>query len=208
MPIVHHRKASALSYPLWFATRALLKPTLAVWPLNRPGLAGLFLIDRLFAGAPEPRHVVREQMELAGRPTEVVMPSGPTRRDADPAIRAKLEGTGEALTRNLTGRYPAAEQLAALLATAPATLPVILVRPPVYRTALPAPGTPDASSETACRDAFGALAAKRPRTALIDWRRDRPELRDPNQFFDHSHYRQPIARLVEADIAAALARLR
>lgn len=128
--------------------------------------------------------------------------------DADPAIRAKLDGTGEALTRNLTGRYPAAEQLAALLATAPATLPVILVRPPVYRTALPAPGTSDSSSETACRDAFGALAAKRPRTALIDWRRDRPELRDPNQFFDHSHYRQPIARLVEADIAAALARLR
>lgn len=128
--------------------------------------------------------------------------------DADPAIRAKLDGTGEALTRNLTGRYPAAEELAALLAAAPATLPVILVRPPVYRTALPAPGTPDASSEAACREAFAALAAKRPRTALIDWRRDRPELRDPNQFFDHSHYRQPIARLVEADIAAALVRLR
>ncbi|MFF0709870.1 alpha/beta hydrolase [Gordonia sputi] len=86
MPIVHHRKASALSYPLWFATRALLKPTLALWPLNRPGMAGLFLIDRLFAGAPEPRHVVRERMELAGRPTEVVMPSGPSRRDADTAI--------------------------------------------------------------------------------------------------------------------------
>ena len=86
MPIVHHRKASALSYPLWFATRALLKPTLALWPLNRPGMAGLFLIDRLFAGAPEPRHVGRERMELAGRPTEVVMPSGPSRRDADTAI--------------------------------------------------------------------------------------------------------------------------
>jgi hypothetical protein len=28
---------------------------------------------------------------------------------------------------------------------------------------------------------------------------------DPNQFFDHSHCRQPLTRLVEADIAAALA---
>lgn len=86
MPIVHHRKASALSYPLWFATRALLKPTLAMWPLNRPGMAGLFLIDRLFATAPEPKRVVRDQMVLAGRPTEVVMPSGPSRRDSDTAI--------------------------------------------------------------------------------------------------------------------------
>ncbi len=128
--------------------------------------------------------------------------------DADPAIRAKLDGSGEALTRNLTGRHPAAEKLKAQLAAAPAGLPVILVRPPVYRTALPAPGTPDAASEAACRDAFAALAAGRPRTALVDWRRDRPELRDPNQFFDHSHYRQPIARLVEADIAAALRTLR
>jgi predicted AAA+ superfamily ATPase len=33
-------------------------------------------------------------------------------------------------------------------------------------------------------------------------------LRDPNQFFDRTHYRQPLARLVEADIAAALAGLR
>ena len=86
MPIVHHRKASALSYPLWFATRVFLKPTLALWPLNKPGMAGLFLIDRLFASAPEPRRVVRDQMVLAGRPTEVVMPSGPSRRDSDTAI--------------------------------------------------------------------------------------------------------------------------
>ena len=128
--------------------------------------------------------------------------------DADPAIRAKLDGPGEALTRNLTGRHPAAQQLATLLAAAPADLPVILLRPPVYRTALPAPGTPEAVSDAACRDAFAALAQRRPRTALIDWRRDRPELRDPNQFFDHSHYRRPIALLVEAEIAAAMASLR
>ncbi len=127
---------------------------------------------------------------------------------ADPAIRAKLDGSGEVITQNLTGHHPAAEQLATLLAAAPADLPVILVRPPVYRTALPAPGSPDAASEAACRDAFAALAARRPRTTLIDWRRDRPELHDPNQFFDHSHYRQPIARLIEADIAAALAAMR
>ncbi|KPF71560.1 hypothetical protein IP69_06205 [Bosea sp. AAP35] len=57
-------------------------------------------------------------------------------------------------------------------------------------------------------NAFAALAARRPRTALIDWRIDRPELHDPNQFRDPGHYRQPLARLVEADIEAALATMR
>ena len=91
--------------------------------------------------------------------------------------------------------------------TTPGT-PLILLRPPVYHTELPVPGSADAAADKACRDAFAALAERRPRTVLIDWRRDRPELHDPNQFFDHSHYRQPIARLVEADIAAALATMR
>lgn len=131
-----------------------------------------------------------------------------SRHDTDPEKRAKLAQPASFAAPNLTGRYPAAERLEAALAEATARPAVILVRPPVYHTALPAPGTPEAVSDAACRDAFAALAARRPRTALIDWRRDRPELRDPNQFFDHSHYRAPIARLVEADIAAALASLR
>ena len=83
----------------------------------------------------------------------------------------------------------------------------ILVRPPVYVTALSKPGTRDADADAACRKAFADLAARRPRTALVDWRVDRPELRNPSLFFDHSHYRQPIARLVEADIADAIRKL-
>ena len=56
----------------------------------------------------------------------------------------------------------------------------------------------------ACRKAFADFAVRRPRTTLLDWRVDRPEMHDSNLFFDHTHYRQPIARLIEADLARAI----
>ncbi|OPX11538.1 alpha/beta hydrolase [Gordonia sp. i37] len=86
MPIVQHRKASALSYPIWVGSRLFLKPLLSLWPLNREGMAGLFLIDRMFAVGPKPHNVVREQIRLGDRPAEVILPTGPSRRDSDTAI--------------------------------------------------------------------------------------------------------------------------
>jgi hypothetical protein len=126
----------------------------------------------------------------------------------DPALRAKLLKRLETGGDNIAGPFPAAAALEALMATAPVETALILLRPPAYETALPLPNTPDAAADAACRTIFADLAARRPRTTLIDWRADRPELHDAEQFFDHTHYRQGIARLVEADIAAALARLR
>lgn len=128
--------------------------------------------------------------------------------DTDPTLRARLQRRIETGGGNATGPFPAAAALEAAMRAAPAGTALVLVRPPVHATALPVPGSADAAADTACRQAFADLVARRPRSALIDWRIDRPELRDPNQFFDHSHYRQGIARLVEADIAAALAALR
>lgn len=125
----------------------------------------------------------------------------------NPEIRARLDKPAEGGGGNATGPFPAATRLEALMREAPDAA-LILLRPPLYITGLPAPGSADAAAHDACTQAFAAVAARRPKTALVDWRRDRPELRDPNQFFDHSHYRSPIARLIEADIAAALAAMR
>lgn len=86
MPIVHHRKPSLLSYPMWVGSRLFLRPALSLWPLTRPGMAGLFLIDRLFAVGPKPAGVVRESMSLAERPVELIMPAGPSRRDSETAV--------------------------------------------------------------------------------------------------------------------------
>ncbi len=127
--------------------------------------------------------------------------------DRDAKKRAELEVPRESAGGNAAGPYPAASALEALMNTAPQTA-LILVRPPVYHKVLPAPGSADAAADAGCRAAFAGLAARRPRTALIDWRVDRPELHDPNRFFDQTHYRQSVARLVEDDVAAALARLR
>lgn len=122
----------------------------------------------------------------------------------NPEIRARLDKTQETGGGNVDGPFPAAAALESLMAKAPAGTALILVRPPAYITALPKPGSRDAAADAACRSAFADLAQRRPRTALVDWRVDRPELRDSALFFDHTHYRQPVARLVEADIARAL----
>lgn len=124
--------------------------------------------------------------------------------ETNPVLRAKLDVPTETGGDNVEGPFPAAEALERLMAAAPAETALILLRPPAYVTALPKPGTRDAAADAACRSAFAELAARRPRTTLIDWRLDRPELSDSALFFDHTHYRQPIARLVEADVAHAI----
>lgn len=121
-----------------------------------------------------------------------------------PDLREKLEKPIDSGGGNVDGPYPAATGLETLMKSAPAGMKLILVRPPIYISGLPKPGTPGGAAEAACLRTFADLAARRPRTALVNWRLDRPELRDSNLFFDHTHYRQPIARLMEADIAAAI----
>ena len=128
--------------------------------------------------------------------------------DTDAARRARLAAPAELSGTNTDGPFPAVEQLADLLARAARDVPVVLVRPPTYLSGLPIPGSRDAAADSACLGAVRTLVAGRPRTALVDWKRDRPENRDANLFFDHTHYRQPIARQVEAEIADALRDLR
>jgi hypothetical protein len=121
-----------------------------------------------------------------------------------PDLREKLEKPVESGGGNTDGPFPAATALEALMKSAPAQTKLILVRPPVYISGLPRPGTPDFAAEAACLRAYADLAAHRRHTALLNWRLDRPELHDSNLFLDHAHYRQPVARLIEADIAAAI----
>jgi hypothetical protein len=107
---------------------------------------------------------------------------------------------------NLTDHFPAADELAARLQRLPRETKVVLLRPPVFFTGLPRPGSPEAAAEAACLDRFAALVRSRPNTFLLDWRVDRPEVHDPSAFFDHTHYRKPVARRVEEDLIAMLGR--
>lgn len=106
--------------------------------------------------------------------------------------------------RNETGRFPAIDALGRELDRLPPDLPVILVRPPVHRTALAEPGSALARSEEACRTALSRMAEGRRSVALLDWRVDRPEIHIDGNFIDPTHYRRPIARALERDVAAAI----
>jgi hypothetical protein len=99
---------------------------------------------------------------------------------------------------NRTGRYPQIERLGRTLAALPASVRVVLVRPPVHASALPQPDTDEARSEAGCRAALEEAARARARTAMLDRRVDAPDTRDPANFFDPTHYRRPVARALGA----------
>lgn len=127
---------------------------------------------------------------------------------SDPVRRAKLLEPLDISGGNLAGPFPAATALRELLDRMAPDVPVVLVRPPNFVSALPVPGTTGAKADAACRNAYARLAASRPKAALIDWRVDRSENREPDNYFDHTHYRQRIAAPLGADIAAAIIGLR
>ncbi|WP_331312077.1 hypothetical protein [Methylobacterium oryzae] len=45
-------------------------------------------------------------------------------------------------------------------------------------------------------------------STVVDWRDGRPAAADPDQFFDQTHYRLPIARGLTTEIGDAIVRLR
>lgn len=127
---------------------------------------------------------------------------------ADPNIRSRLDRRFENYVANATGRFPVASHLRELLRGLAPDVAVVLILPPVYATALPIPGSVGAAADRACKAALAEALAGRRGAAVVDWRTDRPEARNRDWFFDHTHYRQPLAQLVERDIAAALAQAR
>lgn len=104
---------------------------------------------------------------------------------------------------NETGGFPALERLRAVLAALPPETAFLLVRPPVYRTALPEPGSAAARTAEACSARARAVVAGRPRTVLLDLEKPGPEADDPRNFYDHIHYRDPYAERIEEAVARA-----
>lgn len=108
-----------------------------------------------------------------------------------------------------TRSFPAADRIGVIAASLPDDAALVLIVPPLYINALPPEGTEQAFRLQACKAAIvGAAQKGHARTALIDWRTDRSEIRNAAWFFDKIHYRQPIAQAMEADIAEAFRKLR
>jgi hypothetical protein len=98
--------------------------------------------------------------------------------------------------------FPAIDRLAAALKTAPGT-PLVVVFPPVYVTDLPNDAQSLAVLEE-CKARLARLAATTPRGGFLDYLVDSPTARDQASFQDTGHYRAPVARRIEQEIAGVL----
>jgi hypothetical protein len=100
-------------------------------------------------------------------------------------------------------QFPAIDRLAAELEAAPAGTPVVVVFPPVYFAVLPNdPHSVAVLKE--CKERLARLAAARPRSGFLDLLVDSPIARDQASFDDIDHYRAPVARHIEQEIAGVL----
>lgn len=127
----------------------------------------------------------------------------------DPAKKAALERpVGPGVEPHHGGPFPIAGRLRTELARVPARTAVVLVFPPVYARAEPAPASPRAVAETTCRAEVRDVLATHALSAVIDARDGRPAPADPDQFFDQTHYRLSLARTLTEEIADAILRLR
>ncbi|MCB8822601.1 hypothetical protein [Microvirga rosea] len=131
--------------------------------------------------------------------------------DTRPEIRARLEKpyyasepTFERDPKEGQRTFPVADKLKELAGSLPPETALIVVHPARYKNYLPPPGTEEWYQDKACKMAMKAALSGHSRSAVVDWRIDRPENRNADYFFDLSHYRQPIAMAIEADIAKAL----
>lgn len=104
---------------------------------------------------------------------------------------------------NLTGRYPALQMLDRALDAAPEDAAVALVMLPVWAPIIPKEG-PALASEEACKRAFAEFISRRKRGMLIDGKTASDLTNDPNNFFDRTHYRRPVAQEIENELKQRL----
>jgi hypothetical protein len=100
--------------------------------------------------------------------------------------------------------FPALERLDAFLRGLRTAKPFVIVFPPIFVTEIPPTGTPESARLAACKAALSRLARAHPGAHLLDFHVDDDIARDPRNFMDAGHYRAPVARTVEARIAAAV----
>jgi hypothetical protein len=124
--------------------------------------------------------------------------------DVRPERRAILEKPEPAVPANPDAVFPAASKLEVALAALDPSIRVVLLVPPVYRSALPMPGSALARADEACKAAFRQVAAGRAGASFLDMRTASREAQEAALWFDHTHYRAPVARQVEQEIARAL----
>jgi len=102
--------------------------------------------------------------------------------------------------------FPALDQLESVSAQLPADTMIVLVMPPVYYTSLPAADSAEARQMAGCKFDLLRRAAQR-HWHFIDFYSDTPLSHDPENFWDATHVRMNIARVMEMRIAEEVSQL-
>jgi hypothetical protein len=109
---------------------------------------------------------------------------------------------------NMTGWFPALDALSELIEHSPATISFVLVWTPRYINIIPQPGSRAATSDKECKAFLLRRTAVLRNVRVLDWsEEDRADNHDPMNFYDHIHYREPLARHVEEETARSFAAL-
>jgi hypothetical protein len=124
------------------------------------------------------------------------MPSDRAKRMQDMlAMSPPTEGPDSALP------FPVLDDLQREVADFDPAHTLLMVFPPVYRNSLPVPGSAADRRTAACKARARTIASPRPRTDVLDLRVDGPKVGLPANFVDPPHFKDDIARDVEASIA-------
>lgn len=100
-------------------------------------------------------------------------------------------------------RFGDVERLGELVARMPHATRVIFAFMPGHVASMGRPGSVEAAMEQTCKEAIARVAAAR-ETSLIDFHIRSSVTLDDASYWDQLHYREPIARRIEAAIATAL----
>jgi len=99
-------------------------------------------------------------------------------------------------------RYPALDQLGAILAAMPRGGRLVMLFPPVHVAIQPVPGSREEAFEAECKRRVAAIAAAHG-GVTVDFRFASPITGEDSHYWDPLHYRLPIARRVTAALREA-----
>ncbi|CAO3433981.1 hypothetical protein [Azospirillum doebereinerae] len=121
-------------------------------------------------------------------------------------VEARLAEAGPWNVERLAGEplFPGVGLLGAFLSDLPRGTAVSLVFTPMHARALPAPGSPGESLMARCKTAYRALAKDSGAVAVVDLLKRSALADEKENFWDLTHYRGPVARVVEETIVASL----
>ncbi|KPF71884.1 hypothetical protein IP69_04680 [Bosea sp. AAP35] len=101
-------------------------------------------------------------------------------------------------------RSPALAWLDQALGRLPTATRIMLVLPPTHYATLPREGTAEGQRYAACKSELAAVASRH-RATLVDYARASPITSRDDNYWDPLHFRLPIARRIETDLAAVMA---